>query len=152
MYKVEVDVHKANKILKRKGLEDSGPAQRFFTNEVMRLSDRYVPMANGVLKNSAKMTDDGKGIIYNTPYARYHWYGKLMVDPLTGKGCFVYTDKTTGNVVKYSRPGVQKVLTDRDMKYNEAPLRGPKWVERCWIDNRRHITKSLKKYVKRGCK
>lgn len=152
MYTVKVDVSAAQKILEKHGLQSGGPAQRFLSSELMRLSDPYVPFDRGALKNSAKIDTDGKGIIYDTPYARYHYYGKLMVDPTTGKGCFVFKDKKTGNIVKYSRPGVQKVLTNRDMIYHGAPLRGARWAERCWTDRKEDILNSLQKFIDGGCK
>ena len=146
MFNVDVKMDAADAILQKHGLSYGGAAHRFLTNELMRLSDPYVPMRSSILKNSARMTAEGDAIIYSAPYARYHWYGKLMVDPRTGKGCMVFTDKKTGNVVFYSRKNVQKVLTDRDLKYHGA-LRGSKWVERCWIDNKDAICQSLEAFI-----
>ena len=40
-------------ILKLKGLEKNGPAQRFFTGEFRRKMDPYVPFLTGVLKDTA---------------------------------------------------------------------------------------------------
>lgn len=147
MFTVEVDFSDSKKILRKLGLNEGGPVQNFFANELMRKSDPYVPMDSTTLKGSARVVENGKFIEYNTPYARYHWYGKLAVDPKTGKGAFKYTDKLTGNVVMFSRPGVRKTITDKDMIYQGAPLRGPKWVERCWIDNKSEIIKSVEKYI-----
>ncbi|MGN0533292.1 MAG: minor capsid protein [Eubacterium sp.] len=149
MFNVYVKMDDADAILKKHGLQYGGPAHKFLTNELMRLSDPYVPMRNSILKNSARVTEEGDAIIYDTPYARYHWYGKLMVDPKTGKGCYVFTDNATGNVVFYSRKGVQKVLTDVDLNYHGA-LRGSRWVERCWIDNKDAICKSLEAFIESG--
>ena len=150
MWNIEVKMDDADVILQKHGLSYGGPAHRFLTYELMRLSDPYVPMRNSILKNSAKVTNEGDAIIYNTPYARYMWYGKVMVDPKTQKACMVFTDKKTGNVVFYSRPNVQKVVTDRDIKYHGGGLRGSKWVERCWIDNKDKICKSLEDFINNG--
>ena len=125
--------------------EPGGSAQRFFTNELMRLSDNYVPFANGPLKNSARAEKDGTGIIYNTPYARLHWYGKLMVDPVTGKGAF-FKD----GYGFWSRPNTPKVLTDKDMEYQGAPMRGPRWVERCYIDNQQQLITAIAAFAERN--
>ena len=146
MFDVKVDYVGVDDIIKKYGLGPNGTTQRFFTNEVMRLSDNYVPRRNNVLKNSAQMTNDGTGIIYNTPYARYHWFGKLMVDPITKKGSFY--DPISGR--HWSRPKTPKELTDRDMSYNEAPMRGPKWTERMWLDNKDSILNSVEGYIKNG--
>jgi hypothetical protein len=143
MFDIWIDLDDVNQILRNHGLQDGGPVQKFFTNELMRLSDPYVPFRSGPLKNSAHMTQDGDGIIYNTPYARYHWYGKLMVDPITKKGAFY--DPRSGRY--WSRPNTPKELTDRDLQYTGGPLRGPRWVERCWIDNKDSILKSVEAYI-----
>lgn len=146
-YTVQVDMPDAKQIMEQIGLGPRKEAQVFFANELARISDRYVPMRAGVLKNSVTVAKDGSYLEYNTPYARYHYYGKLAVDPKTGKGAMVFTDPTTGNVVFFSRPGVKKVITDKDMKYHEAPIRGPRWVERAYIDNKASLIKSLQKFI-----
>jgi hypothetical protein len=143
MFKVDIKLDGAEKILEGLGLQEAGSVQKFFTNELMRLSDPYVPFRQGPLKNSAHMTQNGDGIIYNTPYARYHWYGKLMVDPITKKGAFY--DPRSGRF--WSRPNTPKELTDRDLQYTGGPLRGPRWVERCWIDNKDSIIKATEAYI-----
>ena len=144
MFRVEANLAGVETILANHGLQEGGPVQKFFTNEIMRLSDPYVPFRTGPLKNSAHPTAEWDGIIYNTPYARYHWFGKLMVDPITKKGAFY--DPRSGRF--WSRPNTPKVLTARDMVYTGAPLRGPKWVERCWIDNKESIIKSTQDYMR----
>ena len=117
-----------NEIVRK--LEISQPdfykAQNFLKSEVLRFSDDYVPMDSGILKNTAFYTTYGDVIVYPAPYAQYHWHGKLMVDPITGKGAF--HDPVSGRY--WSRPGVQKVLTDRKMNYSGAPKRGDHWVDR----------------------
>lgn len=143
MFTVDIKLDGAEKILENHGLQEAGPVQKFFTSEIMRLSDPYVPFRSGPLKNSAHMTPEGDGIIYNAPYARYHWFGKLMVDPITKKGAFY--DPKSGRF--WSRPNTPKELTERDMKYTGGPLRGPRWVERCWVDNKDSIIKATEAYI-----
>lgn len=143
MFTVELDCSAVTDAIKK--LEPNGSAQRFFTNELMRLSDDYVPMNSGVLKNSAKAEKDGTGIIYETPYARYHWYGKMMADPVYGKGAFFKEGYGF-----WSRKDVEKVLTDRDMKYQESPRRGPRWVERAYIDNKDKLIDSVVEVITEG--
>lgn len=114
--------------------------QEIFSYEVMRHSDKYVPFASGVLKNSAFVDTDKKGIVYVAPYARYHWYGKLMVDQITQKGAFYSPDYGF-----WSRPMTPKELTDIDMQYSGAPIRGSHWVERMWISEGKEITEAILK-------
>ena len=142
MFTVELKFD-ADAILKNNGLDQGGKVQRFFSSEIMRTSNPYLPFKNGALQASARLTENGDGIIYDTPYARYHWYGKLMVDPITGKGAF-YNPKT-GRF--WSRPNTPKVLTGRDLKYNGAPMRGPHWVERAWIDHKDEIIQGTQAYM-----
>lgn len=143
MFEIWINLNDANEIIRNHGLDPGGPVQKFFTNEIMRLSDPYVPFRSGPLKNSAHPTPNWDGIIYNAPYARYHWFGKLMVDPITGKGAFY--DPRSGRY--WSRPNTPKVLTNRDLQYTGGHLRGPRWVERCWIDNKDSILKSTEAYA-----
>lgn len=59
-------------ILKLKGLEKNGPAQRFFVGEFRDKMDPYVPFDHGVLKNTAIENQDS--IVYVQPYAqRQYW-------------------------------------------------------------------------------
>ena len=67
--------------MKRK-LNRNGDAQRFFTHEVRRLSDPYVPMQTGTLKNTAVEQTDK--ITYPQPYARCQ-YWENRGDGLRGK-------------------------------------------------------------------
>lgn len=144
LFTVKVDFSDAKKVLENHGLEKGGRVQAFFTNEVMRRSDPYVPFSSGPLKNTARITADMDGIVYNQPYARVHWYGKLMVDPVTKKGAFYSPEFGF-----WSRPKVKKELSDRDMEYQGAPLRGSRWVERSWLDNKDDIIRSTEKFARK---
>lgn len=146
MFTVDVKFKGAEAILKDRGLDEGGKVQRFFSSEVMRVSNPYLPFKAGALQASARLTDKGDGLIYDTPYARYHWHGKLMVDPITKKGAF-YNPKT-GRF--WSRPNTPKELTDRDLKYRGAPMRGPRWVERAWIDHGDEVIKATQDYMGGG--
>ncbi len=51
-------------------------AQSAFTNECIRLMDRYVPFDTGVLKNTVGLAtnyEEGR-VVYATPYARPQYY------------------------------------------------------------------------------
>ena len=141
MFDVKIEFKGAEKILCDRGLDEGGEVQRFFSSEVMRVSNPYVPFRNGILQALAWLSDENDAIIYGASYARYHWHGKLMVDPKTQKGAFY--NPQTGRF--WSRPNVQKELTDRDMEYNEAPMRGPRWCERAWIDHGDAVIESTQK-------
>lgn len=91
--------------------------QKYVDSEVLRLSDPYIPMQSGALKLSGSLaTDIGSGeVCWNTPYARYQYYGKLMI----------------GNA--------PKTLTNIDLQYHGGGKRKEKWFERMKIDHKKDI-------------
>lgn len=110
-------------------------AQIFVDSEVIKLSVPLVPKKDGVLIRSAPVhTKMGSGeVIYRTPYARYQYYGKLMVDPVTGSS--------------WARAGVTKVLTNRDLNHAESP-RGRFWFETMKDKHKLNILEGARKIVK----
>ena len=60
--------------------------QAMFDTEVMRLTDPYVPMDTGMLKNTAKMASEiGTGeLVYATPYASAQYYRPGRAGSSTG--------------------------------------------------------------------
>ena len=95
---------------------DMDKAQAFIDSECIRLMGKYTPERNRMLIRSATLgTKIGSGhIVYASPYARYQYYGKLMVSSITGSS--------------YATHGEKKVLTDKDLKYTKASAR-PRWFE-----------------------
>lgn len=142
-FDVHVDFKGLDQITHQLGLEPGGKIQEEFAYQIMRISDKYTPMDSAaVLRSQVFIVDGGTALEYRTPYARYHWYGKLMVDPITRRG-FAWHNPETGQY--WSRPGVNKLLTDKDLNYQGAPIRGPKWVERAWIDNGQQVIDQLQR-------
>lgn len=137
---IKVDFSSAEKILKAHGFQRGGPVQKLFTSEVKRISTPYIPFDQGILSSQVMNGEYDESIIYYAPYARYHWYGKLMVSPTTGSS--------------WAKKYEQKVLADppRNMKYRGSPLRGPRWVERAWIDHGNEVVQRVQKFVDTGGK
>lgn len=129
------------------GLEEKGRVQRFIDNECIRLMKPYTPNLNGVLIDSATaITEIGSGmIIQKTPYARYQYYGNLMVDPKTLKGSFY--DSKTGR--HWSRPNTPKIMdpNGRQLNYNtvKSPMAGSHWFERMAKDHKDDILQGAMK-------
>jgi len=92
-------------------------AQMFVDSEVLRLSSPYIPFQSGMLEKSGILgTTIGSGeVVWNAPYARYLYYGKVMV----GRA--------------------PKVLTARKLTYHGAPMRGAFWFERMKKDKGKQI-------------
>lgn len=109
---------------------------RMARNELAKMIVRdtvpYVPYKEGSLSNSVKIIDDGRTIIYNKPYAKYQWYGKLMLAP-------------SGSA--WARKGESKYISGRDLKYNRTvhEKASAKWVEKSAIDNMGKWEKELEK-------
>ncbi|MBQ8552311.1 MAG: hypothetical protein IJ428_05820 [Clostridia bacterium] len=95
-------------------------SQVYVDQACIRYMDKFTPMRTGALKRSPTLgTKIGSGRIeYASPYARYQYYGKLMVSSLTGSA--------------YALQGEKKVLTSVDLTYDTSahPLAGPYWFER----------------------
>ena len=91
-------------------------------------TDPYVPMLTGSLKNRVQV--DGSTIVYPGPYARYLYYGKVMVDSETGKGPMHFTDAEGVEVFRF-RKGAVLTPTDRDLVFTKDfhPLAQAHWFE-----------------------
>ena len=111
--------------------EKIAKAQQFVDRECIELMFPYTPMLSGQMMQSAtRGTVIGSGKIkYNSPYARYQYYGKLMVSSITGSS--------------YARKGESKVLTSKDLHYNKSrhPRAGKLWFERMKADRKEQILK-----------
>lgn len=70
--KVKINIDPTDKILLKRNLNKNGTAQQFFTSEVARLSDPYVPFDKGNLKNTRSVGVNK--ITYVQPYSRRQWY------------------------------------------------------------------------------
>lgn len=106
--------------------KDFEKAQKFIDSECVRLMVPYTPMKNGPLYKSAKASTPGK-IIQTAPYARYQYYGLLMVSSKTGSS--------------YATDGESKVMTSTALNYSMArhPQAGKMWFERMKADKKQII-------------
>lgn len=82
----------------------SDRAQTAVAIQAQKDTSPYVPALTGSLDQRTRV--DENQIIYPGPYARYLYYGKLMVDPATGSS--------------YAPKGATKVLTDKNLVFNKA--------------------------------
>lgn len=123
-----------NTILKNHGLEEDGKVNKFLRDTVDRLSDPYIPRQDGNLSR-LKTYPDNHSIRYTSPYAKYQYYGKLML---------------TKNGGSYAKLGEKKVLTGTDLNYQGAPKKGARWDKRMWQDKEKSICKDVERYVKDG--
>lgn len=100
MFKYRIKLNLPNNIL-------AGPvmkAESAVAQQILKDTDQYVPALTGSLAQRSHTDDDL--VVYPWPYARYLYYGKLMVDPSTGSS--------------YAPKGGTKVLTDKDLVFNKT--------------------------------
>lgn len=92
-------------------------AQMFIDSEVLRLSSPYIPFQSSMLEKSGILgTNIGSGVVvWNAPYARYLYYGKVMV----GRA--------------------PKKVINKDIQFHGAPMRGAFWFERMKKDKGKSI-------------
>lgn len=146
---VVIDICDVNKLVAQVGLEEGGIAQKQLDESFIKHCDPYVPFNTGMTQDSAySSTEIGSGeIIWNTPFSHYLYEGIVYVDPETGKAAF--HDEDFGF---WSRPGIQKIPSDRELQYKGGGLRGKKWAERMWADCSDEIIAEVEAVIKRGAK
>lgn len=82
----------------------STAAEHTVAVQVAKDTEPYVPALTKSLANRTKVK--GGYIIYPGPYARFLYYGKLMIDPETGSA--------------WARKGATKAVTGKNLKFNTA--------------------------------
>lgn len=130
--------------VKTLGLEEKGRLQQVCANEILRLSDPYIPFAQAELSNSSDIeggkdkdkhkhlteigkidaTENGVDVVWRSPYAHYVWVGMVYEDPVLHCAGFQTEDGWR------SRKDAQKVPTTRSLEYGNGTLRGKKWADR----------------------
>ncbi len=132
---VSFDMKGDQALIRERGLQPYGRTQKFIDQEVIRLMAPYTPYRAGILEKSATLgTKIGSGEINQvTPYARYQYYGKLMVSSITGS--------------PWAKHGEKKILTDRDLVHDKSkhPMAGPFWFERFKADHKDEVLKGAQK-------
>lgn len=113
----------------------SSKAEHVVAIQVKKDTAPFVPASqNKILSENTRV--DGGYIIYPGPYARYLYYGKLMVDPDTGSA--------------WAKKGVTKVTTDKNLVFNQAvnPQAQSHWFEVSKSQNLEKWVRVAKKAVK----
>ena len=129
----ELDIDKA---FKKLNLEPGGLAIKTLVQTCMDLVEPYTPFKVGTLIKTAITAVDGDTgqLKWIQPYSRYLYYGKLMVSPTTGSA--------------WAEKGEKKILTNIDLTYNEAPMRGAFWFDRMKNDRLEDILREVKRVIK----
>lgn len=145
--KVRVTVPGAAELIRKKGLSKDGGAQMFHTQNVLRRMKRYMPFRTGATyKIAVAQTDIRKSeIVVDAPYARYLYYGKVMIDPQINAAGFMTPEGWR------SRKGCVKVRTNRNLDYfdGENPLAGPYWDRTLVATEGDAMLAELQRYINR---
>lgn len=124
---VKVEMRPVNVILNRLGVGADGDVQMQVTRVINHRITRYMPYRTGVLATKLKHIKSPTEIEVLGPYARYQYFGKVMVGP------------------------PPKVVTDRDLVYTKTknPLAGPFWDRRMMQAEGKQIANEIQRYVDR---
>lgn len=115
-----------SKILASRGLGATNKARKYLASQIVNKSQKYAPWQHGDLAKRTQIAANGGQIVYTQPYAHYHYYGEVMA----GRA--------------------PKSYTGRKLQHKDAPMRGPRWVERMLADKREEIEKDVENYIKKG--
>lgn len=102
-------------------------AEHIVALQVEKDTSQYVPFLTGSLDERTQVV--GNSVVYPGPYARYLYYGKVMVDPGTGS--------------TYAKKGMTKVLTDKKLEFNKA---GHNQAQSYWFEASK--AENLKKWIR----
>lgn len=121
--------------IKDKLAESCTRAESIVGQQVIKDTEPFVPALTGSLTIRTRL--DGNRIIYPGPYARFLYYGKVMVDPQTGS-TIAPKDGT-------------KVLTNRDLVFSKAmhPQAQSHWFEASKAQNLDKWIRIAEKEVKK---
>lgn len=142
----KVKMNPAYQIIREHGLDENGSATERLRSTVDRFCDPYIPFASGGLKGK-KTYPNKHSIKYVSPYAHYHYKGKMYISPKLG---------VSGIVLKngkwWSPKGEKKKATSTKLQYNGAPKRGPEWDKRMMNDRGKEVCQDVENFIKRGGK
>lgn len=127
--RVAVELRPVREIIRKRGLMPGGAVQRQHTANVLRRIVRYLPYRSGeTIKQTVIQTDINRPeIVTRTDYAKYLYYGKVMV----GRA--------------------PKRATDRPLKYtkDKNPLAGARWDRRLVSAEGKLLARELQDYIDR---
>lgn len=111
-------------------------AEHVLAIQVQKDTSPFVPFLTGSLVQRTRVVGDS--IIYPGPYARFLYYGKVMIDPETGS--------------TYAPKGGTKVLTDKNLVFNTSGHSQAQshWFEAAKAENLDKWVRVADKAVKNG--
>ena len=145
-----LEMNSVEQVLKDKGLNPGGDAQKSHTQNVLKRIKRYMPFVTGMTyKVTVTQTDISKPeIVTDTPYAKYLFHGKVMIDPQINAAGFMTPEGWR------SREGCVKVLTDRDLEFfrGKNPQAGARWDKALSANEGKAMEADLQRFIDRRSK
>ncbi len=134
-FNAKVNINEPMRIISAHGLDENGLVVAHLRNTVDRFCNPFIPFKKGNLRRQ-KTYPNNYSIKYISPYAKYHYHGKLMLN---------------ANGSSWAKKGESKFLTNTDLNYH-TPGTGPHW-DRLMMQRRGNdVTKDLQNFIKRGNK
>lgn len=100
-------------------LEQAGPrAAHAVAVQIAKDTEPFVPARTKSLVNRTQVVENK--VVYPGPYARYLYYGKVMVDSATGKGPMRIAGKDGQTEAIRFRKGATLKSTDKPLKISTA--------------------------------
>lgn len=144
-FKVKLKIKPSAKIVKRLGLDESGDAQAFHTQNVLRRIVKYMPYREGnLIKLTQVQTDIRKPeIVTEAPQAEYLFHGEKMIDPKIGASGFLTPEGWR------SRAGVVKVRSGKPLEYFDGKNKkaGPYWDKALTAAEGKAMAADLQRYL-----
>lgn len=114
--------------LSKKLASASESAEHLLAVEIQKDTEPFVPALTKSLVNRTQVK--GNMIVYPGPYARYLYYGKVMVDSATGKGPMRIVGDDGSEVIRF-RKGATLTPTDRPLNIRQDvhPQAQSHWLE-----------------------
>ena len=148
--KVKLKLPSAKKLIRSKGLGADGAVQAFHTQNVLKRIKKFMPFRSGATyKITVAQTDIWKPeIVTDTPYAKYLFHGKVMIDPKLGVAGFMTPEGWR------SRKDCTKVLTDRNLEFfrGKNPQAGPRWDKALSANEGKAMEADLQRFIDRRSK
>lgn len=117
-------------------LPSTNKAEKILATQVMKDTDKFVPALTGSLTRRTHIEEST--IVYPGPYARFLYYGKVMIYAPTGS--------------TFAPRGEHKVVTDRNLVMNKSmhPLATSHWFEASKAANLETWLKVAERLVKQN--
>lgn len=116
----------------------SGKIRKNLARMIIRDSSDYTPYKTGALEKSASISNDARKIYYSVPYAKFQWYGKLMLGVKSHSA--------------WAHRGERKYMTSKGLNYNRSihSKAGSEWLRRSIKDNLPKWKNELQDSLRKG--